>query len=317
MADGESIRRRLLLSGGLSAAAVVAGYWLVRRDKRPEATVLAQPVSRVEIPDDARFPRAVAARGEDPRELVRRAVAALGGMGRFISRGDVVVVKPNISWDRTPWQAATTNPEVVGEVVRLCVGAGARQVVVTDVSINEARNCFDRSGIGAAALAAGARVVLPESRLFREIDLKGDVLRVWPVLEPFLAADKVINLPVAKHHSLSAVTLGLKNWYGILGGERQRLHQRIHESVVDLAAFMRPALTLIDCWRVLLRNGPGGGNVEDVLDARTLVAGTDPVALDAWTAHEFWKLEAPALPYLALARERGLGSTVIDGVRAL
>ena len=153
---------------------------------------------------------------------------------------------------------------MVAEISRLCLEAGARRVTVTDVSINEPRRSFARSGIAAAARAAGAEVIFPEERLFREVDLRGQVLNAWPVLEPFLSADKMINIPIAKHHSLTGATLGMKNWYGILGGPRQRLHQRIHESLADLADFMRPTLTLIDAYRVLMRNGPGGGNPADV-----------------------------------------------------
>jgi uncharacterized protein (DUF362 family) len=246
--------------------------------------------------------------GEDPRQLLRRAVTELGGIRRFISRGDVVVIKPNVSWDRTPEQAANTNPLVVAEMVRLCVEAGARSVVVTDASINEPHRSFQRSGIGEAARQEGAEVVLPEERKFRRVDLHGDLLRVWPVLEPFLAADKIINLPVAKHHSLTGVTLGLKSWYGILGGQRQRLHQRIHESLADLGDFMRPTLTVIDGYRVLLRNGPSGGNLEDVALKKTLMAGTDPVALDACAAKTWWNLGVEELLYLQLAAGRGLGN---------
>jgi uncharacterized protein (DUF362 family) len=309
------VMRRTLIGGGLGVALGAGGYWLARRDRTVHEPALLRPRAAVPVPDDPRFPQLVVARGEDPRRLVRSCLDALGGMERFIARGDVVVVKPNAAWDRTPRQAATTNPDVLAELAWLCLDAGAKQVTVTDVTINDARRCFERSGIAAAASAAGARVVLPESRLFRETDLRGEVLRVWPVLEPFLTADKVINVPVAKHHSLTGVTLGMKNWYGILGGARQRLHQRIHESLADLAAFLRPTLTVIDCWRVLLRNGPGGGNLEDVLTAKTLVAGTDPVALDAWAAREFWKLEPSALPYLALAHDRGLGTFDLESVR--
>ena len=175
--------------------------------------------------------------GDDPAQLARRAIEELGGIRRFISRGDVVVIKPNIAWDRTAEQAANTNPQVVAEVCRLCLEAGARRVIVTDVSINDPRSCFARSGIAAAARAAGAEVILPEERLFREVDLRGRGADAWPVLEPFLSADKMINIPIAKHHSLTGATLGMKNWYGILGGPRQRLHQHIHESLVDLADF--------------------------------------------------------------------------------
>ena len=186
------------------------------------------------------------------------------GSSRFVSRQDVVVIKPNIAWDRTPEQAANTNPEVVAEVVRQCWQAGAKRVIVTDVSCNEPRRCFQRSGIQAAARAEGAEVILPDPELFREVDMGGVVLKSWPVFTPFLEADKIINLPIAKHHVLTGATLGMKNWYGILGGERNRLHQQIHQSLVDLANFMLPTLTLMDCYRILLRNGPTGGNLEDV-----------------------------------------------------
>jgi len=253
--------------------------------------------------------------GEDPRSLARAAIRQLGGIERFISRGDLVVIKPNIAWDRTPEQAANTNPEVVAEVVRMCREAGAGDVMVTDVSINEPRHCFDRSGIASAARAAGAHVILPEERRFREVDLHGTVLGSWPVLDPFLQADKVINLPVAKHHSLTGATLGMKNWYGILGGPRHRLHQRIDECLVDLAGFMRPTLTIIDACRVLVRNGPGGGSLADVLAAKTLIAATDPVAADAFAAKTWWGLDPGKLQYLQLAAARGLGDWDLANVR--
>jgi uncharacterized protein (DUF362 family) len=183
------------------------------------------------------------------------------------------------------------------------------------VGINDARCCFARSGIAAAALAAGADVILPEERLFREVDLRGEIINSWPVLKPFLNAGKMINIPIAKHHSLTGATLGMKNWYGILGGHRQRLHQRIHESLVDLADFMRPTLTLIDAFRVLLTNGPGGGNPADVALKKTLIAGIDPVALDAYAAKAYWDLDWHTLRYLKLANERGLGTPSFETVR--
>ena len=159
------------------------------------------------------------------------------------------------------------------------------------------------------------RILLTAERLFREVDLRGRVLSVWPVLEPFLTADKLINIPIAKHHSLTGATLGMKNWYGILGGPRQALHQRIHESLADLADFMRPTLTLIDAFRVLLRNGPGGGDLADVASKRTLLAGTDPVALDAYAAKAYWDLDWRTLRYLQLASERQLGTLNFESVR--
>jgi uncharacterized protein (DUF362 family) len=203
----------------------------------------------------------------------------------------------------------------VAEMVRQCLDAGAKKVIVTDVSCNEAHRCFQRSGIAAAARTEGAEVVLPDEGLFRQVNLRGDVLGEWLVLEPFIAADKVINFPIAKSHSLTGVTLGMKNWYGILGGARNRLHQRIHESLADLAAAMRPTLTLIDAYRVLIRNGPTGGSLADVLLKKTMVAGTDPVALDAYVAKAFWNLDVSQLRYLQLAQDRGLGRTDFAKVR--
>jgi uncharacterized protein (DUF362 family) len=283
---------------------------LARRDHRiaadtrwPKLTVAQYPIAS----DSVAMP------GE-PRALARRAIEDLGGMSRFIARQDVVVVKPNIAWDRTPEQAANTNPELVAEVVKLCWAAGAKRVIVTDVSCNEPRRCFMRSGIQAAARAEGAEVILPNQDMFREVDLGGVVLKSWPVYIPFLEADKIINLPIAKHHELTGATLGMKNWYGILGGQRNRLHQQIHQSLVDLANFMLPTLTIMDCYRILLRNGPTGGNLEDVGLKKTVVAGTDPVALDAWVAKAYWNLDPEHLPYLAIAANRGLGTVDFDSL---
>jgi uncharacterized protein (DUF362 family) len=306
---------RLLRLGGVGAAAAGLGVWLNGRDQRPAAPAVATVRPNFQVPAEEALPEMVVIQGDDPARMTRRAIQELGGIHRFISHGDVVVVKPNAAWDRTVEQAANTNPLVVAEVCRLCLEAGARRAIVTDVSINDPRSSFARSGIAAAARAAGAEVVLAEDRLFREVDLRGRVLNSWPVLEPFLSADKMINIPIAKHHSLTGATLGMKNWLGILGGPRQRLHQHIHESLVDLADFMRPTLTLIDAFRVLLRNGPSGGNPADVALKKTLIAGTDPVVLDAYAAKAYWDLDWHTLRYLKLASEHHLGTLSFETAR--
>ena len=306
---------RLLRLGGGSAAATGLALWLSGRSQRPEESAATAVRDRVAVPADPSLPEMAVARGEDPGQLARAAVEALGGMRRFVSRGDIVVIKPNIAWDRTAEQAANTNPLVVAEIARLCLNAGARKVVVTDVPTNEPRRTFARSGIAAAARASGAEVVLPQESLFRTVDLRGEVLDSWPVLEPFLSADKIINIPIAKHHSLTGATLGMKNWYGILGGARHRLHQRIHESLADLAQFMRPTLTVMDAWRVLMRNGPGGGNLADVSLKKTLIAGTDPVALDAYVAKAYFDLDRRTLRYFDLASRRNLGTPDFEKLR--
>lgn len=305
---------RLLRLAGAGAGATAAGIWLSERSEKPASVLQAYQVRNHGVAANPKFPVMAVALGGGPAALVRRVLADLGGIQRFIAHGDVVVLKPNIAWDRTPEQAANTNPEAVAEVVRQCWQAGAKKVIVTDVSCNDPRRCFLRSGIGQAARDAGATVILPDPTLFREVDLGGAVLRKWPVFGPFLDADKVINLPIAKQHELTGATLGMKNWYGILGGQRNRLHQQIHESIADLAAFMLPTLTIMDAYRVLLRNGPTGGNLEDVALKKTMVASTDPVALDAYVAKAYWDLDSTTLRYLKLASDRGLGTLEFERV---
>ena len=299
---------QLLRVGGVAAGAAGAGVWLSEHSFRPVPAQAEQARRDHRVASIPNCLHLTVVQGGEPRALVLRALEDLGGIGRFVSRQDVVVIKPNIAWDRTPEQAANTNPDVVAEVVRQCWQAGAKRVIVTDVSCNEPRRCFQRSGIQAAARAEGAEVILPDPELFREVDMGGVVLKTWPVFTPFLEADKIINLPIAKHHGLTGVTLGMKNWYGILGGQRNRLHQQIHQSLADLASFMLPTVTLIDCYRILLRNGPTGGNLEDVALKKTVVAGTDPVAIDAYVAKAYWNLDPEHLPYLGMAAARGLGT---------
>jgi uncharacterized protein (DUF362 family) len=299
---------QLLRLGGVAAGAAGAAVWLSERSFRPAPVEAEQARRDHRIASDLQQPHMTVIQGGEPRALVAQALENLGGIGCFVSRGDVVVIKPNIAWDRTPEQAANTNPDVVAEVVRQCWQAGARRVIVTDVSCNEPRRCFQRSGIQAAARAEGAEVILPDPDNFREVDMGGVVLKSWPVFAPFLEADKIFNLPIAKHHMLTGATLGMKNWYGILGGERNRLHQQIHQSLVDLANFMLPTITMLDCYRILLRNGPTGGNLEDVVLKKTMVAGTDPVAIDAYVAKAYWNLDPERLPYLQMAAARGLGT---------
>jgi uncharacterized protein (DUF362 family) len=318
--DSSSLSRRdallrLLRLGGAAAGTAGLGFWLRGRSERPIAEAALNAKRSHTVASDPRLPDMAVIQGDDPALLARQALTELGGIRRFIARSDIVLVKPNIGWDRTPEQAANTNPFVVAEIVRQCWDAGAKRVVVTDVSCNDPRRCFQRSGIAEAAQHEGAEVILPDPARFREVDLQGEILREWPILDAFLNVDKIINIPIAKHHSLTGTTLGMKNWYGILGGPRHQLHQKIHESLADLADFMRPTLTIVDCYRVLMRNGPTGGNLEDVALKKTLVAGTDPVALDAYVAEAYWNLEVDSLPYLKMAAQRGLGTYQFEKVK--
>lgn len=305
---------QILRVGGLGAGSAGLGLWLSSRNRRPEEAPAVTFQRQTNVSPDPKLPEMVVAQGEDPRALVRKCLDELGGIRRFVSRGEVVLIKPNIGWDRTPEQAANTNPQVVAETVRLCQGAGASKVIVTDVSCNDPRRCFERSGIAAAAAAEGAEVLLPDDGVFKRVNL-GRSLGSWLVLEPVLSADKVINIPIAKHHSLAYATLGMKNWLGIVGGPRVWLHQDINTSIVDLAEFVRPALTIIDAYRILVRNGPTGGSLSDVEMKRTLVASTDPVAADAFVAKAYWNLDARNVRCLQIAQDRGLGTMDFEKVR--
>jgi uncharacterized protein (DUF362 family) len=261
------------------------------------------------------LPNFVIAKNEtNPALLTRRAVDAMGGMKRFISRGDIVVVKPNIGWDRMPIHAANSNPEVVATVVQMAFEAGAKRVVVTDASCNDPNRCFQRSGIWRAAYNLGADVIIPAEHRFRTMRLNGDVLDEWPVYMPLVQADKVINVPVAKHHNLAKYTGAMKNWYGSLGGRRNRLHQNIDVSVADLATFMRPTLVVVDATRVLLRNGPQGGNVDDTREMNTVIATVDQVAADAYGASLIGQ-KRENVPYLKMGHDRGLGTMFWENLR--
>lgn len=290
-----------------SALRQVRDYRIVARDADHAELAIARAAPK-ELGDDSPHPTATAP------ELVRRAVAAMGGIGKFVSRGDIVVVKPNIGWDRMPIHAANTNPDVVGAVVQLAFEAGAKKVVVADGSCNDPNRCFQRSGIWRAAYEMGAEVVLPQEHRFRTMRLKGDVLDEWPIFTTLVDADKVINVPVAKHHNLAKYTAAMKNWYGVLGGRRNRLHQNIDTSIADLATFMRPTLVIVDAWRVLVRNGPQGGNIDDARDMHTIVASVDQVAADAFGCTLIGQ-RAENLPYLAMGERRGLGTTRWESLR--
>jgi len=252
--------------------------------------------------------------GESPSKITSEAVSSLGGMKRFVSRGDIVVVKPNIGWDRTPEQAACTNPDVVKTLVELCFEAEAKQVIVMDNPCNPATRTYARSGIARAAKSAGAKVPYPNPHKLKKIPLNGEWIKEWEVYTDFVEADKIINVPIAKHHSLSRLTLGLKNWLGALGGNRNQLHQGLDLAIVDLAKFFMPALTVLDGFRILIRNGPQGGRLSDVKVLKTVVAGVDGATVDAAGA-AFFKMNPEELRFLQIAHENELGEINLEKIK--
>lgn len=315
---GAPITRRKLLLTGVAAAAGIAGtsgaiwtrkkgLWLGRFEEGSSGKAGETPrVFDFRVEQAAAALPVVVATGGSPSALARSALDALGGIGTFIKRGERVLIKPNVGWDRAPEMAANTNPELVKTLCEMCWNAGAAAVIVSDNTCNEMHRCFDSSGIGAAAKAAGAEVVFPRDALLKELDFNGEAIRSWPVYPHFFEVDRLINVPVAKQHSLARVTLGMKNWFGVIGGLRFRLHQSVDRCVADLATFIRPTLTVIDAYRILLRNGPQGGRVSDVKVAGTLIASVDPVSADVLAATLF-DIKGEDLPYLRIAHSRGLG----------
>ncbi|MCK9276250.1 MAG: DUF362 domain-containing protein [Syntrophales bacterium] len=264
-------------------------------------------------------PDLVVVQGTPAAALVKTAVDGLGGMGRFVSKGAIVVVKPNIGWDRRPEFAATTNPEVVASVVRLCYEAGAKKVKVFDRTVNDARRCYEQSGIAEAAGAEGAEVSYTDERKFKDVKIKGMALDKWPLYTELLEADSIINIPIAKTHGLADLTMAMKNWMGVMGGRRGRIHQRLDESLVDLARIIKPALTILDAVRILTGSGPQGGRLEDVKTINTIVAGVDQVAVDSFGATLFG-MKGENLGYLRLAQDEGLGTmdltkTIINEIK--
>ena len=250
------------------------------------------------------------ARGEDYAALVAKVLAPLGGMGRFVKPGDRVVIKPNIGWDRSPEQGATTHPLVVKALVLQALAAGAARVLVFDRTCNEQRRCYANSGIEAALTEitdSRAAIEHVDPRKFVPVDIaRGKSITKWEIYKDALDCDCYINVPVAKHHGLARLTLGLKNSMGVLGGNRGALHQNIGQNLADLATVIRPRLTVIDATRILLRNGPQGGSLGDVKKTDALIASADPVAADAY-ATTLFDQQPDAIEATVAAGRMGLG----------
>jgi uncharacterized protein (DUF362 family) len=258
------------------------------------------------------------ASGTDWATLPGRAVGALGGMGAFVKPGQTVVVKPNIGWDRTPEQGANTHPLIVTAVVRLCLEAGAGTVKIFDRTCNNRERCYANSGIQAAIEGlADKRVQLlhvDERKMVPVRLARGKAVTEWPFFRDALECDAYINVPVAKHHGLSKLTLGFKNIMGVIGGKRGDIHKDIGQKLADLYAARPSTLTIIDATRILLRHGPQGGDLADVAVRNLVIASADPVAADAKAASLF-DLAPSDIGYITAAAAAGHGEADLTKVR--
>ncbi len=249
------------------------------------------------------------ARGPDPAEITRRAIAALGGIEQFVKPGDEVIVKPNIcNAYHGPEYASTTHPDVVAAIVALCLGAGARRVRVMDYPFGgTAQAAYAKSGIEAAVQASGGEMEVMSRLKYRTVDLPaGRALKKTAIYDPILEADVLINVPIAKHHGSARLTLGMKNLMGVVL-DRGAFHAKgLHQCIADLNSLVRPHLTVVDAVRILMANGPTGGNLNDVKQMDTVIAGADVVATDAYAATLFGQTGSD-IEHIRLGAEMGLG----------
>jgi uncharacterized protein (DUF362 family) len=241
-------------------------------------------------------------------QLTEKAIEGLGGIRRFVSRGSVVWVKPNIGWDRAPELAANTNPAVVATVVRLCFEAGAKTVKVGDNPCDLPEKTYVASGIPDAVRPLGAKVVRVDRRRFRKTSVGGQRMKTMLLYPEILDCDLVINVPIVKHHGLATCTLCMKNYLGVIEN-RGSFHQALPECIADLTRFMQPrtALHVLDGVRILKNHGPKGGNPADVVLKTTVAAGVDPVALDAFGA-ELMGRKPTDVGTVVKGSEAGLGT---------
>ncbi|OPY00395.1 MAG: hypothetical protein A4E60_02345 [Syntrophorhabdus sp. PtaB.Bin047] len=255
--------------------------------------------------------------GTDYAAVTRKAIAALGGMKGFVKPGSTVVVKPNMGWDRKPEYAANTHPLVVKTIVEECLASGARRVKVFDNTCNDARRSYENCGIPAALKGMkNVDVRFVENDRFRKTALNGRFLKEWPLYDDALNADVFINVPIAKHHSLTGLTLGLKNMMGIMADNRGYIHRGIEDALSDVSSVVKSHLVIIDATRILTDHGPQGGNLKDVKVLNTVIASRDIVAADAY-ATTLFGMKPQDLSTTVTAHKRGLGEMDLKKIRVI
>jgi uncharacterized protein (DUF362 family) len=323
--NDKKLNRRQLLAragkAGFSIAAAVAISRILLDAEGPKAGV--EDTERVILKDFSVQNRPgqtmSVIKGPDRVKTVDKAIELLGGIERFVKPGETVAIKPNIAFASPAMLCATTNPELVAEVVRLCYSrGGAKKVIVTDNPINDPASCFTLSGIGKAASDAGAEVVLPKAHLFKVTTLTGGLLiKDWPIFfEPFSKVDRLIGIAPVKNHHRAGASMTMKNWYGLLGGRRNIFHQDINTIIAELAMMVRPTLVILDGTEVMMTNGPTGGSVSDLKKNNTMIASCDMVAADAFGS-TLLNLKPADLPYLSIAEKAGVGTADYELLKPL
>ena len=284
----------------------------------PETTSSPRLVHREPTPVPAGRAYLAVVRGASPEEITRRAIAAIGGIERFVKKGDNVIIKPNIcNANYGPEYASTTNPQVVAELVRLCVGAGAKRVRVMDFPFSgSAQAAYARSGIGEAVKAAGGVMEVMSPAKFVKVRIpEGVDLKEWSFYRPVLEADVLIDVPIAKDHGLARLTLAAKNLMGVIQN-RPQLHRNLGQRIADITSLVRPQLTVVDAVRILVQNGPTGGSLDYVRRANTIIASHDIVAADAYATGLFG-LKPQDIAYIVAGARMGLGTMDLASVKVV
>ena len=257
----------------------------------------------------------VAVRGGEPELMFDKAIASLGGMQAFVGKGSKVLVKPNIGWDVTPDRGGNTNPKLVSRIIEHCLTAGAKEVSVFDHTCDPWAQCYRNSGIERAVKDAGGRIVSGDNEgYYQKVSIPTGVrLTEAKVHELLLDADVFINVPVLKHHSSSMVTIGMKNLMGVVWDRGYWHRNDLHQCIADFASYRRPTLTVVDAYNVMKQNGPRGVSAADVVNMKSLIVSTDPVAADA-AAAKFFGTEPADIRHIELAAGMNLGRIDLSGL---
>ena len=260
----------------------------------------------------------VAVMGGEPDLMFRKAIAEIGGMGKYIKKGAKVVVKPNIGWDKAPELAGNTNPKLVAEIIRQCFSAGASEVTVFDHTCDDWLKCYKSSGIEAAAKAAGAKV-LPahEESYYRSVSLpNGVTLKSTKIHQAIIDCDAWINVPVLKHHGGANLTISMKNYMGIVWDRRIFHSSGLQQCIADICTYSKkPVLNVVDAYRIVKTNGPQGRTASDVVTTKGLFISQDIVAVDTAATRFFSQVREMPLDHvghLANGQKLKLGTMDID-----
>ncbi len=255
----------------------------------------------------------VAVRDGEPEVMFDRAIASLGGMTRFVKKGQKVVVKPNIGWDVSPERAGNTNPKLVSRIIKHCLDAGASEVYVFDNTCDAWNLCYKNSGIEKAVKDSGGKIVPGNTEgYYQTVKIpRGKSLKEAKVHELILSSDVFINVPVLKHHSSASISLSMKNLMGIVWDRRYWHRNDLHQCIADLVTWRTPTLNVIDGYRVMMRNGPRGVSEADVVTMKQLIISADIVAADA-AATRIFGSKPEDIPHIRIANEMKVGTMALD-----